>query len=197
TGEDGGRIRMAISGWYHIPQEGEDGFEEGVEQTQAQNSSLAQLKGSADEFDEPQPRFKHYDESRMVMDSSATKQEIDPGDESDQDEDILTEQDLTFLLDYISPSFLTPDMTDKFSSTFVEGSLLQLEKFFRDPFAQELQTSLLKSDCSATLDRWAVARPPHKHRYSYLQSSESLHQDHSPIARILTSQAYNRRGRDA
>jgi prolyl 3-hydroxylase /prolyl 3,4-dihydroxylase len=186
TGEDGGRIRMAISGWYHIPQEGEDGFEEGVEQAQAQNSSLAQLKGSADEFDEPQPLFKHYDESRTVMNSSATKQEIDPGDESDQDEDILTEQDLTFLLDYISPSFLTPDMTEKFSSAFVEGSLLQLEKFFRDPFAEELQNSLLKSDFPATLDRWKVARPPHKHRYAYLQGTESLHQYHSPIARVLT-----------
>ena len=34
--EDGGRIRMAISGWFHIPQEGEEGFEEGLEEKLAE-----------------------------------------------------------------------------------------------------------------------------------------------------------------
>ena len=38
--EDGGRIRMAISGWFHIPQEGEDGFEPGLEEKLAERSSL-------------------------------------------------------------------------------------------------------------------------------------------------------------
>ena len=33
--DDGGRVRMAISGWYHIPQIGEGGYEEGAEEKQA------------------------------------------------------------------------------------------------------------------------------------------------------------------
>lgn len=110
TEEDQGRIRMAISGWYHIPQEGEDGYEEGLEQALAQKSSLTQLKGTANEFDEPQMKFRHFDEPRTVMNSHATAPEVDPGEVDDQEDDILTEQDLTFLLQYIRAQFLTPDM---------------------------------------------------------------------------------------
>jgi prolyl 3-hydroxylase /prolyl 3,4-dihydroxylase len=184
---DGGRIRMAISGWYHIPQSGEDGFEEGVEQALAQRSSLAQLKGAANEFDEPQANFRHYDEPRRVMNSSATALEDDAGDESDPDQDILTEQDLTFLLQYISPSYLTPYMTDQFSATFADTSVLQLESFFAPKFADPLKQYILSLEQSdATPQHWQTARPPHKHRYQYLQSSESLHQSMSPIAQILT-----------
>jgi Rps23 Pro-64 3,4-dihydroxylase Tpa1-like proline 4-hydroxylase len=184
--QDGGRIRMAISGWFHVPQEGEDGFEAGVEQTQAQNSSLAQLKGAANEFDEPQTAFRHYGEARLVMDSHARDLEIDPGDDSDPDEDILTEQDLTFLLQYISPSYLTPQMAEEFALSFVETSVLQLETFFKEPFAQELAQYVTKSDQSPPPPAWGVARPPHKQRYCYLQGTESLHGDQSPISRVLT-----------
>ncbi|KIV97817.1 hypothetical protein PV10_01523 [Exophiala mesophila] len=196
---DGGRIRMAISGWFHIPQEGEDGFEEGIEQAQAQRSSLAQLKGAANEFDEPQLTFRHFDEPRNVMDSKAAKLEVDPGDDLDTEDDLLTEQDLTFLLHYISPSFLTPDMISDFQSFFEESSSLELEQFFNAKFAAELKDyiSSVEQDSSQSDDtaveqvsahpsKWAVARPPHKHRYAYLQGSEALHQDKTPISRILT-----------
>jgi prolyl 3-hydroxylase /prolyl 3,4-dihydroxylase len=184
--DDGGRIRMAISGWYHIPQEGENGFEQGVEQAQAQRSTLAQLKSGANEFDEPQAAFRHYDESRRVMNSSATKFEIDPGEATDRDDDILTEQDLTFLLHYISPSFLTPDMIDQFSSSFENNSFLQLERFFGEKFSTELKQHLQSPEANSDLEQWPIARPPHKHRYAYLQGNESLHKSNSPIARLLT-----------
>ena len=183
--DDGGRIRMAISGWYHIPQEGEAGYEAGAEQAMAQKSSLAQLQGKADEFDEPQPLFRHYDESRVVMNSKATKYELDPGDAADLAEDILTEQDLTFLLHYISPSFLTPQMIDQFALSFEETSTLQLESFLSTKFADELKTSVEDADREEHTT-WSVARPPHKHRYAYLQASERLHGDRQPIPRMLT-----------
>ncbi|KAL6249120.1 putative component of NuA3 histone acetyltransferase complex [Rhinocladiella similis] len=190
---DGGRIRMAISGWFHIPQEGEDGFEEGIEQAQAQRSSLAQLKGAANEFDEPQLVFRHFDEPRQVMDSHASEKEVDPGDKEDTDDEVLTEQDLTFLLHYITPHYLTPDMIDDFSSSFVDVSVLQLEHFFNPKFANELkeyisavekggQDAKGKSDPS----HWSVARPPHKHRFAYLQGVEALHRDKTPVSRVLT-----------
>jgi prolyl 3-hydroxylase /prolyl 3,4-dihydroxylase len=184
---DGGRIRMAISGWYHIPQSGEDGFSEGLSQALAQRSSLTQLKSAANEFDSPQANFRHYDEPRVVMNSSATALEDDPGDESDPDQDILTEQDLTFLLQYISPSYLTPYMTDQFSATFADTSVLQLESFFAPKFADPLKQYILSLEQNDSMPQhWQVARPPHKHRYQYLQSNESLHQSMSPIAQILT-----------
>ncbi|RPA91998.1 hypothetical protein L873DRAFT_1657609, partial [Choiromyces venosus 120613-1] len=42
-GEDE-RVRMAISGWFHIPQEGEEGYIEGLEEELAEKSSLQQLQ---------------------------------------------------------------------------------------------------------------------------------------------------------
>lgn len=194
---DGGRIRMAISGWFHIPQEGEDGFEEGIEQSQAQKSSLAQLKSSSNEFDEPRLTMRHFDEPRTVMDSHAAQREIDPGDDLDTDDDILTEQDLTFLLHYITPHYLTPDMIGDFASSFAEMSVLQLEQFFNPAFATELKTYISKiedEDDNALLPSvkshhpatWKIARPPHKHRYAYLETAEALHRDKCQIARILT-----------
>ena len=193
---DGGRIRMAISGWFHIPQEGEDGFEEGVEQAQAQKSSLAQLKSASNEFDEPQLEFRHFDEPRFVMDSKAAQKEVDPGDDLDTNDNILTEQDLTFLLHYVTPHYLTPDMIEDFSSSFAEVSVLQLEQFFNPTFAAELKDYIFKveNDEEASLSpaskayqpsSWKVARPPHKHRYAYLQTAEALHRDKCPISRIL------------
>ena len=194
---DGGRIRMAISGWFHIPQEGEDGFQEGVEQAQAQNSSLAQLKGASNEFDEPQLVFRHFDEPRIVMDSKAAEREIDPGDDLDAEDNILTEQDLTFLLHYITPHYLTPGMIEEFSSSFADVSVLRLEDFFSPKFATELKDYISKvendgEDLFPTSSKthhpptWKIARPPHKHRYAYLQTAEALHRDKCPISRILT-----------
>jgi Rps23 Pro-64 3,4-dihydroxylase Tpa1-like proline 4-hydroxylase len=193
---DGGRIRMAISGWFHIPQEGEDGFEEGMEQAQAQKSSLAQLKSASNEFDEPQLVFRHFDEPRIVMDSKADKREIDPGDDLDTDDNILTEQDLTFLLHYMTPHYLTPDMIEDFSSSFADMSVLQLEHLFNPTFAAELKEYISKvekeeddalpqSAKAYHPSTWKIACPPHKHRFAYLQTAEALHRDKCPISRIL------------
>ena len=44
----GGRVRMAISGWYHIPQRGEEGFVEGLEDQLAKKSSLMQLQSKVE-----------------------------------------------------------------------------------------------------------------------------------------------------
>jgi len=161
-GKEGKRIRMAISGWYHIPQEGEDGYEEGAEESQAQKSSLAQLKGAADDFDEPAARFK---EMRPI---------------SSADEDILTEEELTFLLDYITPSYLTPEMTEKLAVSFIEDSVIQLEGVLRPALANEL-----KHYVQNLIDtkHWPIARPPHKHRFQYQRPTEN----HTcPIQRLLS-----------
>ena len=190
---EGSRIRVAISGWYHIPQKGEDGYEEGAEEAQAQKSSLAQLQSNADEFDQPQIEFRHFDEPREVTASNGQSKEVDPGDEQDV-EDILTEQDLTFLLEYITPSFLTPDMTETFSSSFEENSFLQLDCFLCDRFAKPLREELHARDSAGSgnteqadqtetwqNEKWQIARPPHKHRFLFLQSPK-----HTPPARSMS-----------
>ena len=203
--DDGGRIRMAISGWYHIPQDGEDGYEFGLEEKSAHNSSLAQLQGGGgDEFDEPQERFvpfhrprdkskpddhrgRELQEDRSEI--SSTRKTIaevheklsshDGATADETDEGTLTEEDLTFLLDYISPSYLTPDMAQNLSASFTEDSFLQLNDFLRPNFAQSLRNSVAGHDASDPpklnhdeSNPWRIARPPHKHRYLFLSSSD-------------------------
>lgn len=189
---DGTRMRMAISGWFHIPQEGERGYQQGQAESQAWKSSLAQLKGAAAEFDEPQPEFQHFDEPRVVNASDGWSNELDPGDEQDSDQEILTEQDLTFLLQFIGPSFLVPDMTERLASAFVEESVIRLEQFFCRTFEKQLREEIEQEDNETTMSAgWAVARPPHKHRYGYLKdTSESAasaaESERKPIVRLVT-----------
>ncbi|RMD42447.1 hypothetical protein DV735_g2655, partial [Chaetothyriales sp. CBS 134920] len=182
SSEDGGRVRMAISGWFHIPHQGEDGFEEGVEQAQAQRSTLAQLKSGAQQFDEPQLPFRPYNEAKLEDDQPAPP---------DSDATILTEQELTFLLRYLHPSYLTPDLIDECSDSFKETFFLQLDRFFNDKFATELKEYITNAEAHSSPLNWPVARPPHKQRFAYLHSSERQDLDSSPIARILSDLLYS------
>lgn len=97
------RVRMAISGWFHIPQEGEDGFEPGLEQKLAERSSLAQLQGRGDIYDLPQPQTVVYDQKPKAEEDvkdkgkgKAVEQELESTE--------FTESDLSFLVQYIAPS---------------------------------------------------------------------------------------------
>lgn len=185
--EDGKRVRMAISGWYHIPQEGEDGYEEGLEQTLSEKSSLSQLQGKeADEFDEPRSQFMRFDE----MNQKKNPLEEDPSRSvvlaapaapaASEDPSVLTEADLDLLLQYISPSYLTPEMTDRLASSFEENSFFQLDRFLCDSFAKPLREFVLDHDkidpSNDDAERrnslgWKTARPPHKHRFLFRQAS--------------------------
>ncbi|KAK4918635.1 putative component of NuA3 histone acetyltransferase complex, partial [Elasticomyces elasticus] len=177
------RIRMAVSGWFHIPQDGEDGFEAGREQAMAQRSSLKQLEGAADEFDEPRVVFRHFDEGRRVENAQLTGEELDPGEEGDNDGDILTEQDLTFLIPYISAGFLVPDKLEELVESFEETSMLQLQGFLSEKFANRIkaETEAPKAQSDTA---WKVARPPHKHRYAYL-NDEHATDTASPFTDLL------------
>jgi Rps23 Pro-64 3,4-dihydroxylase Tpa1-like proline 4-hydroxylase len=169
--DEGGRIRMAISGWFHIPQEGEDGFEPGLEERLAERSSLQQLQGKADEFDEPQQQW------------------ILPGEKdepsSEDDEDVeLTEDDLNFLIQYMTPNYLTPDTVEELNDIFTEESVLQLSNFLSEKFSAKLRTSLEHGDAQGL--PWATSRPPHKHRYQYIHALHAGDCDPaSPLKRVL------------
>lgn len=180
------RSRMAISGWYHIPQDGEDGYEEGLEQKLAEKSSLTQLQGSGDDLDLPQPQWHPFENDDDV---------------EAEEEEVLSEQDLDFLLKYMSPSYLTPDITEELEENFTEDSSLRLEKFFSEKFCsrirefieQEEKKSRLAdtADWETTTD-WKMARPPHKHRFLFQQpripnasGAASQEVDRSPLQEIL------------
>ncbi|KAK2804060.1 hypothetical protein FQN51_002591 [Onygenales sp. PD_10] len=186
------RVRMAISGWYHIPQEGEDGFEEGLEEKLAERSSLQQLQGSGDAFDRPQPQVTPY--------------EAEGEKSADEEDKEFTAADLDFLLKYIAPSYLTPDITEELSENFSQDCSLSLERFLCDKFATrvkeyvEAQEKAALPASAGEIEKktdWKVSRPPHKHKYLYQQRrADSQSDSKTPIQELvedlLPSQAFKK-----
>ncbi|OAA72405.1 Oxoglutarate/iron-dependent oxygenase degradation domain protein [Cordyceps fumosorosea ARSEF 2679] len=185
--KEGGRVRMAISGWFHIPQPGEDGFVQGEEEKNAKNSSLMQLQGNPAQYDAPQA---------LVVPVTKADEFKAAGDD-DEDEDEFDEADLTFLLQYISPTYLTPDTLEQVSEFFLERSIITLDNFLSKKFAERVRKYVeaqeangLPAESGAIEETtpWKVARPPHKHRYLYQHPSlpdEPRADEESPIAELL------------
>jgi Rps23 Pro-64 3,4-dihydroxylase Tpa1-like proline 4-hydroxylase len=167
--DDGGRVRMAISGWFHIPQKGEDGFEPGLEEKLAESSSLQQLQGKADEFDTPRTQWH----------ASNVPSEVEDADEG------LTEEDCQFLLQFMTPNYLTPDTVEELNELFSDESVLQLSNFLGSKFAPLLREDLL-SDAGSKYD-FETSRPPHKHHYQFIQapSTSQAQENDVPFRRVL------------
>lgn len=165
---DGGRMRMAISGWFHIPQEGEDGYEPGLEERLTEKSSLNQLQSKADEFDAPQPKWRQVAE----------------GPASTVEEPNMSEADLEWLLKYINPSYLTPDTVEQLAEDFEENSAITLTDFLHPKFVEKLKDQIEQIEKRKKEDgipplagrkkslSTGTACPPHKHRYQYRATAE-------------------------
>ncbi|KAK5727431.1 putative component of NuA3 histone acetyltransferase complex [Elasticomyces elasticus] len=164
NGDDGGRTRVAISGWFHIPQEGEDGYEPGLEESLAKQSSLQQLQGKADTLDEPQPIWldpqNNHGGERTNGDTKTA--EVDPD---------LREEEFDFLLKFMTPNYLTPDTVEELNTLFNDESTLQLTGFLNEKFASRLRMQLGTSTGLIDDSKLSTSRPPYKHRYQYLQAS--------------------------
>jgi hypothetical protein len=160
--DDAGRVRMAISGWFHIPQEGEEGFEPGLEEKLAESSSLQQLQGKADELDTPRAEWHA---SNIA-------------DEDEEAEEGLTEEDCQFLLQFMTPNYLTPDTVEELNELFTDESILQLSNFLGNKFAPILRDDLL-SDAGSKYD-FTTSRPPHKHHYQFIPAPPTAQIRESP-----------------
>ena len=179
----GERVRTAISGWYHIPQEGEEGYVEGLEQRLAEKSSLMQLQGKGDKYELPKAVVEPYKKSSVIGLPTPSSQ----GDPA------LSEEDLDFLLKYIAPSYLTPDTLESVSSFFAEECSLCLDTFLSQKFSdsvrryiesQESQTLPSESTQIEETTPWTVAKPPHKHHFLFQQAGSS-ERGESPLRELL------------
>ncbi|KAF8542990.1 Oxoglutarate and iron-dependent oxygenase degradation C-term-domain-containing protein [Trichophaea hybrida] len=171
-GADGDRTRMAISGWFHIPQRGEEGFVEGVEEELGKKSSLASLQSKSEKYDRPQPQVVPY----------STGKGKGKAVDSKEDDDGFTPQEIEFLLKYIHPTFLTPDTLEELSEQFAKDSSIQISSFLRIAFKTALREYITTNDTQPST--WPVAVPPHKQKYLYLQPTDSQ-EEMSPIEELL------------
>jgi hypothetical protein len=138
-----------------------------------------QLQGNPDQYDRPEPH--------------ATPVEKAPSTGADFDE-----ADLEFLLKYIAPTYLTPDILEQISEHFEETSSITLSDILHPRFAARLrehveaQEKLPTPVNSKEVERsgeWRVARPPHKHRYLYLRPAGPdglrAEREESPVTELL------------
>ena len=185
--DDKDRVRMAISGWYHIPQEGEEGYVNGLEEKLAEKSSLMQLQGKEDNFDFPKPKKHLYDVP--PVDSDKLNGNKESSINAIEDDGMLSEKDLDFLLRYMTPTYLTPDTLESLSDIFAEESNLRLETFLSRKFSDSLRDYIVTEESqplpTSTSDieettSWKVARPPHKHRFLYLQARDPYSAESRP-----------------
>lgn len=177
--KDSGRVRMAISGWFHIPQKGEDGYVAGEEEKNAKNSSLMQLQGNPAQYDAPQA------------------QPVKVTKPADGDDD-FSEEDLNFLIKYLAPTFLTPDTLEQIADHFEENSSITLPSILSKKFSARLEEYVRSEEAKALPEKstdiekssaWKVSRPPHKHRYLYQHPSRPdelrTSQEESPLTELL------------
>ena len=171
------RVRLAISGWYHVPQEGEEGYSDNNEDDMVNKSSLAQLGGGGQEHDRPQ--------KSMLLYSSKDLQETPKSQAAESGLD-FSESDLEFLLQFIAPTYLTPDALSEVSATFEEECSIVLDKFLSNKFSDRLREYIQSAESNPKPSRaadWEVACPPHKCRYKYQRALSSDH--FSPIQELL------------
>lgn len=170
--KDGGRVRMAVSGWFHIPQAGEEGYVEGAEEAQVKNSGLMQLQGNPDQHDEPQAKTVATEAPKSFED--------------------FEEADIEFLLKYLAPTYLTPDTLEQVQEHFDEESSITLANILSKKFSARLREYVAKKEAETLPEEsekiekqtaWKVAKPPHKHRFLYLQQGQS--DEDSPIKELL------------
>ncbi|KAK5685458.1 putative component of NuA3 histone acetyltransferase complex [Elasticomyces elasticus] len=176
--DDGGRTRMAISGWFHIPQEGEDGFEPGLEEELAKESSLQQLQGKADALDEPQPIWLDPQTKPGVewTNGNTKTAKHDPD---------LREEEFDFLLKFMTPNYLTPDTVEELNTLFNDESTLQLTGFLNEKFASRLRMQFGTPTGLIDKSKLSTSRPPYKHRYQYLQASTTALDSESPYESLV------------
>lgn len=177
--ENGGRIRMAISGWFHIPQPGEDGFVQGEEEKNAKNSSLMQLQGNPAQYDAPQ-----------AVPVKVTRPK--------NAEEAFEESDLDYLIKYMTPSYLTPDTLEQISEHFENTSSISLPQILSKKFSARLENYIREQEKAGLpknskdiekSTQWKVAKPPHKHAYLYQNPTKAdelrTSQEESPITELI------------
>ncbi|PFH49266.1 hypothetical protein AMATHDRAFT_48880 [Amanita thiersii Skay4041] len=166
-GEEDGRERLSISGWFHAAQEGEEGYE--PVQESAVKSSREQLTSSS-----TSTFFNSYQDN--------TDDIMLPGD-------ALPELYISYLSEFMNPVYLQPRTMKALAARFVEESSLELHSFLSNSLAKSLESRLRELDSkdglgperaghipphtAGTGGGWIVKGPPHKWRYSVLKPRES------------------------
>lgn len=162
--------RLSISGWFHVPQEGEKGYDPKVMEEDADKATLAQLESiTSDPSFEPRRNFEKID---GALDEEAAK---------------------SVLRKFLNSEVL--DRLDSLAETFAEDSMIQIEEFLNQEFYEKLAEAIeiddlakVPKDSTQVQAPWKVAKPPHIHRFMYLDGGDAAATEslaaHKPLEEI-------------
>ncbi|QSL66866.1 hypothetical protein MERGE_001253 [Pneumocystis wakefieldiae] len=163
--------RLSISGWFHRPQPGEEGWEESKKCNQNEFSSLQFLHSDIQDYDEP----------RMVPSICS----IAFNDEFNE----FPKDHLAYLKDWINPEYLNHEKMVQLRETFLDHSVLELPDFLESTLSDHVKSWILAAERSSSTQTllnvsppWKLAKPLHKHRYLYIDSPDS---SDSPLTSLL------------
>ncbi|KAG8952633.1 hypothetical protein FRC04_003995 [Tulasnella sp. 424] len=176
------RQRLSISGWFHKPQEGEEGWE--PEDPMRDKSSLEQLSTST---------------TPLTTYPLSTQ----------NSHEALTQTELSFLSDFIDPVYLSPSNLKMLADRFASESSLELHAFLRKDYAGRLETELRTLDIAEGFSDqqrqgaipshssgvgsgsgWTLRGPPHKLRYCVLDPLSTSTTSGASIIRELEAKLF-------
>ncbi|AEY96104.1 FADL114Cp [Eremothecium gossypii FDAG1] len=172
--------RLSIQGWYHIPQEGEEGFVPGEEEQYVNTniSTLAQLESNLlQDYEFPKSE-------RSILPLQQLKQlEKFLGSESEDTASYLNADELAYLSMYISEEHLSLEGIKSLQSKFTENSYLQIDSFLNEQKSALLKKLIkieeLEKECpykAAEVEKpWKTAIPPYKWRFMYIDGKSHEH----------------------
>ncbi|KAF3911851.1 hypothetical protein AA313_de0208775 [Arthrobotrys entomopaga] len=157
-----GKARMAVSGWFHIPEKHEDGYVEGREKELAEKSSMKILEKNLETHDSPKAARSDY--PKNTKDTT------------------LSDEDIKFLKKFINPTYLEEKSLTSVADRFSETKNVQLLKLLDSKFADKLKKYIEKLDATeleydgAAIPKdtpsWKVSGPSYKQRFLYIQPDE-------------------------
>ncbi|KAL0091040.1 Oxoglutarate and iron-dependent oxygenase degradation C-term-domain-containing protein [Phycomyces blakesleeanus] len=166
--------RLSISGWFHIPQEGELGYQAEKEEGESK-SSLEQLQMDTDSSD----KFTKYEDE---LDDEAT--------------DGLSKEDLEALAEWMNPHYLNIKMLGQISERFMDESAVQCKDIINKSLFAELKQATEEADKrdgltsrvmvphgTGTRGQWVAHGPPHRCRYMTLD--KTLKSEDDPTSKLF------------
>ncbi|CUM62719.1 uncharacterized protein PRCAT00000275001 [Priceomyces carsonii] len=167
--------RLSIQGWFHIPQEGENGYIPGEQEDTEAKSTLQQLQSKElQDYDFPKPLRNDFSFEEISSYASLTE---------------LNEDDVEYLSKFLNISYLNKDFLEKVNATFLDESVIELKDILNPKYASNLKGLLEKTELDEEMPirskdvkfPWKCAVPPHKQRYMYIDGKSSFDLNKSSI----------------
>ncbi|KAF0268124.1 Prolyl 3,4-dihydroxylase HuTPA1 [Hanseniaspora uvarum DSM 2768] len=157
--------RISIQGWYHIPQEGEEGYIKGEEEEwiKQNNSTLKQLKSGSNENNLKNFEFPNSNNYQNIDDFTS----------------VLDEDDKKLLAQYINPKYSIENLA-ALSESFQASNKLILKNFLHERYAQVLKKDIRKYEINVDAPKdyksiqhpWKCAWPTNKWRFLYIDGKK-------------------------